>query len=98
MTNENERNRYIGLMGACIGMGFIVGPAIGGMLSHFGNAVPFQIASNLLLILFLYTCFTFKESLNNAEEKHAENPLKNSFVYQLHQLDYFSLPSQFLWH
>ena len=76
MTNENERNRYIGLMGACIGMGFIVGPAIGGMLSHFGNAVPFQIASNLLLILFLYTCFTFKESLNNAEEKHAENPLK----------------------
>ncbi|OPD60335.1 MFS transporter [Bacillus anthracis] len=76
MTNENERNRYIGLMGACIGMGFIIGPAIGGILSHFGNAVPFQIASNLLLILFLYTCFTFKESLNNAEEKNIGNPLK----------------------
>ncbi|MGN5652638.1 MFS transporter [Bacillus sp. Brlt_9] len=76
MTNETERNRYIGMMGACIGMGFIVGPAIGGMLSHFGNAVPFQIASNLLVILFLYTCFTFKESLNNAEEKDAGNPLK----------------------
>ena len=59
-------------MGACIGMGFIIGPAIGGILSHFGNAVPFQIASNLLLILFLYTCFTFKESLNNAEEKILE--------------------------
>ncbi|MEB9680409.1 tetracycline resistance MFS efflux pump [Bacillus thuringiensis serovar pingluonsis] len=76
MTNENERNRYIGLMGACIGMGFILGPAIGGMLSHFGNAVPFQIASNLLVILFLYTCLTFKESLNNAKEKNAKNPLK----------------------
>ncbi|MCU4784336.1 MFS transporter [Bacillus cereus] len=76
MTNENERNRYIGLMGACIGMGFIIGPAIGGILSHLGNAVPFQIASNLLLILFLYTCFTFKESLNNAKEKIIGNPLK----------------------
>ncbi|HDR4561085.1 tetracycline resistance MFS efflux pump [Bacillus cereus] len=76
MTNETERNRYIGMMGACIGMGFIVGPAIGGMLSHFGNAVPFQIASNLLVILFLYTCFTFKESLNNADEKDTGNPFK----------------------
>ncbi|MEB9505574.1 MFS transporter [Bacillus anthracis] len=79
MTNENERNRYIGLMGACIGMGFIVGPAIGGMLSNFGNAVPFQIASNLLVILFLYTCLTFKESLNNAKEKIIGNPLKKFF-------------------
>ncbi|MDR4329806.1 MFS transporter [Bacillus pseudomycoides] len=76
MTTETERNRYIGMLGACIGMGFIIGPAIGGMLSHFGNAVPFQIASNLLIILFLYTFFTFKESLNNTEEKDAENSFK----------------------
>ena len=98
MTNETERNRYIGMMGACIGMGFIVGPAIGGMLSHFGHAVPFQIASNLLIILFLYTFFTFKESLNNADEKDAGIHLKNLFVYHLHQSDCFSLLSLFPWH
>ncbi|MDP9348309.1 MAG: MFS transporter, partial [Gemmatimonadota bacterium] len=41
VTPPEERARGMGMIGAAFGLGFVFGPAIGGLLSHFGPAVPF---------------------------------------------------------
>lgn len=41
VTPPEERARGMGLIGAAFGLGFIFGPALGGVLSHFGHAAPF---------------------------------------------------------
>ena len=56
VTTEEDRSRGMGLVGAAFGLGFIVGPALGGLLAHFGErAVPLGAAAlavvNLLLAL-----------------------------------------------
>jgi len=40
MTDEENRNKYMGLMGMSIGLGFIFGPAIGGVLGNFSLQLP----------------------------------------------------------
>jgi multidrug resistance protein len=47
ITTPENRAKGMGLVGAAFGMGFIFGPAIGGVLSHFGPAVPMWSASAL---------------------------------------------------
>lgn len=54
-TDKENRTKAIGLIGAAIGIGFVVGPAIGGVLSVFGYRVPILFAavlslSNLILV------------------------------------------------
>ena len=41
MTDEDNRNKYMGLLGMSIGLGFIFGPAIGGVLGHSSLQLPF---------------------------------------------------------
>lgn len=59
VTPPTGRARGMGLIGAAIGMGFVVGPAIGGVLAPLGPAVPFwaamgvAIVNTLLVALFL---------------------------------------------
>src|SRR5690606_7325810 len=40
VTRPEERAKGMGMIGAAFGLGFILGPAIGGILSHYGAAVP----------------------------------------------------------
>jgi len=54
MTNEENRNKYMGLLGMSIGLGFIFGPAIGGVLGHVSLQLPF-IASGILTLLLMVT-------------------------------------------
>ncbi|RIV23208.1 MFS transporter [Alicyclobacillaceae bacterium I2511] len=49
VTTPQERTHGMALAGASIGMGFIIGPGVGGLLSHFGVSVPFFVASALAL-------------------------------------------------
>jgi multidrug resistance protein len=56
VTPAQSRARGMGLIGAAIGLGFVVGPAMGGLLASFGPAVPFWVAmlvalANALLVL-----------------------------------------------
>lgn len=62
-TNE-DRAKNFGLIGAAFGVGFIVGPVIGGLLGHYGPRVPFYAAAVLCLINFLYGYFILPESLD----------------------------------
>ena len=61
-TPEN-RAKSFGMIGAAFGFGFICGPALGGLLGHFGMRVPFYLAAVLSACNFLYGYFVVPESL-----------------------------------
>lgn len=62
ITNEENRTKGMGLAGMSIGLGFIFGPAFGGLLSVFGTSTPFFAASLLSLGTLLFAWFVLKES------------------------------------
>jgi DHA1 family tetracycline resistance protein-like MFS transporter len=47
LTGEDERTRWMALLGASFGVGFVVGPAIGGILAPLGHAAPMLAAAGL---------------------------------------------------
>jgi MFS family permease len=49
----SQRTRVMGLVGAAFGFGFIFGPMIGGIASHFGDAVPGLVATGLAMVNLL---------------------------------------------
>jgi DHA1 family tetracycline resistance protein-like MFS transporter len=61
-TDENRAQNF-GIVGAAFGIGFIVGPVLGGLLGHYGTQVPFLAASALALLNALYGFFVLPESL-----------------------------------
>lgn len=61
-TDEN-RGQNFGMIGAAFGVGFVVGPAIGGLVSDFGIRAPFLVAAIFSLVNFVYGLIVLKESL-----------------------------------
>ena len=61
MTDEENRNKYMGLMGMSIGLGFIFGPAIGGILGDVSLQLPFIASGTLTLLLLVYASVILKE-------------------------------------
>ncbi len=58
-----KRAQNFGMIGAAFGLGFIIGPAIGGTLGQFGPRVPFFVAAGLTFLNWLYGYFVLPESL-----------------------------------
>ncbi|MCG7280907.1 TCR/Tet family MFS transporter [Chryseobacterium taklimakanense] len=67
ISTDEDRAKNFGLIGAAFGLGFIIGPVVGGVLGHYGPRIPFYAASALCLINFLYGLFILPESL---DKKH----------------------------
>lgn len=61
-TAENRASNF-GKVGAAFGVGFVVGPALGGLLAELGQQAPFYGAFALALANFLYGLFLFPETL-----------------------------------
>jgi len=74
-TPENRAKNF-GMIGAAFGLGFIIGPVIGGLLGQFGSRVPFYAAAVLCLLNFLYGYFILPESLS--KENRREFSLKRA--------------------
>jgi MFS transporter, DHA1 family, tetracycline resistance protein len=67
-TNEN-RTKNFGMIGAAFGIGFVVGPIIGGLLADIGLRIPFMVAAALSFINFLYGYFVLPESLGKENRR-----------------------------
>lgn len=63
ISTEETRTKNFGMVGAAFGVGFIIGPAIGGILGDVGIRVPFLFAAGLSAINFIYGVFVLKETL-----------------------------------
>ena len=63
VTDAKSRNRGLGLIGAAFGLGFIIGPALGGLLSGISYSVPAFVAAGLSFINLLLVAFWLPESL-----------------------------------
>jgi MFS transporter, DHA1 family, tetracycline resistance protein len=63
VTAPEDRAKAYGIMGAAFGVGFIVGPAVGGLLGEFGPRVPFYVAAVLSGLNLVYGWFVLPETL-----------------------------------
>ncbi|MCR6719671.1 MAG: MFS transporter [Chitinophagaceae bacterium] len=63
VSTPETRAKNFGLIGAAFGIGFIIGPALGGLLSGWGTRAPFFAAAGLCLLNCLYGYFILPESL-----------------------------------
>jgi DHA1 family tetracycline resistance protein-like MFS transporter len=63
VTSKEKRAQSFGLISAAFGMGFIFGPALGGLLGEAGARAPFFAAAGLALLNFAYGFFVLPESL-----------------------------------
>jgi DHA1 family tetracycline resistance protein-like MFS transporter len=63
ITTPENRAKGMGLVGAAFGLGFIFGPALGGILSHWGIHVPFFFAAGLCFANAVLLYFTLPETV-----------------------------------
>lgn len=63
ISTPDKRAQNFGMIGAAFGIGFVIGPAIGGLLSDFGARTPFLVAAFFSMANFIYGFIVLKESL-----------------------------------
>jgi DHA1 family tetracycline resistance protein-like MFS transporter len=68
-TDETSKAKNFGLIGAAFGLGFMLGPALGGFLSGWGIRAPFYAAAVLCLLNCLYGYFILPESLSKDKRR-----------------------------
>ena len=82
VTTKENRSRNMGLVGAAFGLGFVIGPALGGVLSkHFGLAVPFYFAAALALLNAVLVWLRLPETLTAASRERAKERATISEVF-----------------
>ena len=79
VTTPEDRAKAFGMMGAAFGVGFVIGPAIGGLLGELGPRVPFWVAAAISLLNFVYGYFVLPESLAPANRRKFELWRANPF-------------------
>ncbi|GAB2568973.1 MFS transporter [Gracilibacillus alcaliphilus] len=78
ITSEEDRGKGMGIIGAAVGLGFIFGPAIGGVFSATNLALPFFLSGISSLLTFFLVLFVLKESLT--ETSHTSGKKRGSIL------------------
>jgi DHA1 family tetracycline resistance protein-like MFS transporter len=79
VSPPEKRAANFGLTGAAFGVGFIVGPVIGGTLGEYGSRLPFFVAAGLALANALFGLIVLKESLAKEQRRPFELRRANPF-------------------
>jgi len=66
VTPAQERTRWMGLLGASFGVGFVLGPAIGGALAPWGYHVPLLVAAGLAGLNWIHALVSLREPATHA--------------------------------
>jgi len=69
VSTPETRAKNFGMIGAAFGLGFVIGPALGGLLAGLGTRTPFYAAAILCLINCLYGYFVLPESLSKENRR-----------------------------
>jgi MFS transporter, DHA1 family, tetracycline resistance protein len=88
ISTDKNRAQNFGMIGAAFGMGFILGPIIGGLLGTFGPRVPFIAAAILCFINWLYGYFILPESLSKEHRRPLDWKRANPVGSLLHLRKY----------
>lgn len=79
ITPPEGRGKAFGMMGAAFGLGFVIGPAIGGLLGEFGARVPFYVAALISGLNLIYGLFVLPETLTPANRRPFDWARANPF-------------------
>lgn len=79
LTTREERTRYMGLLGMMIGLGFIFGPAVGGLLANYSYQLPYFITAAILMGIFIVVLLKLPETLT--EEMEEDNQKINFNIF-----------------
>lgn len=63
VSSKKDRSKAFGISGAAFGIGFMIGPAIGGFLSKFGFSVPAYLAAGISLLTIILTVMFLPETV-----------------------------------
>lgn len=69
ISTPDTRAKNFGMIGAAFGLGFVIGPALGGLLAGLGTRAPFYAAAGLCLLNALYGYFILPESLKKENRR-----------------------------
>jgi DHA1 family tetracycline resistance protein-like MFS transporter len=72
ISTPEKRAQNFGIIGAAFGLGFIIGPVIGGLLAGLGTRAPFLFAAGLTFLNWLYGFFILPESLSKDHRRKFE--------------------------
>jgi len=101
VTPPEKRAQSFGIIGAMFGMGFIAGPAIGGLLGGLGTRAPFFVAASVSLVNVAYGFFVLPESLPADRRRPFEwkraNPLGTLIQMRKHPVVIGLLAALFLY-
>jgi predicted MFS family arabinose efflux permease len=78
ISSPETRSKYFGILGSAFGLGSVIGPGVGGLLSSFGMTIPFFVAAGLSLTGALLSAFFLKETNNVAKKR----PKRKAFEYR----------------
>jgi len=88
ISTPEKRAQNFGLIGVAFGLGFIIGPVIGGISSQWGTRAPFWIAAGLSLLNVIYGYFILPESLDKQQRRRYEWKRANPIGSLLHLRKY----------
>jgi len=79
ITPPEQRAKRFGMLGAIFGVGFILGPVMGGLLGAVNLRLPFAVAGSLALLNLIYGFFVLPESLPPERRHHFSLRTANTF-------------------
>ncbi len=84
ITEPKDRGKYYGILGAAGGVGFMFGPAIGGLIGHYSLTAPLYVAAFVTFVNLVWGYFILPESL------HPDHRLKKIDISHMNPFSAFS--------